>query len=451
MTNRLWVIFAILVAVSIPAMAAGDVWVFTIDGEIGSGTVSYLRQGMAEAGAARAQPAVIVLAPPGGWLDAAVEARRILLESEIPTVAYIDREAFSAGAMLAIACERIIFAPGGVMGAATPVYIRGEEMREAPEKVISATRKLFRSAAETFGRPPEVAEAMVDRDVEIPGLVEAGKLLTLTAAEAAEWGYSDGEANRLEDWLESAGHGEATLVEFETRWVDELIETLTSPIAVGILITLGILGLIAEMMIPGFGIPGIIGIVCLGAFFWSHFLVGLAGWESIAFLMGGLVAVILEIFVFTAVDFGAVGLLGLVSIGFGFYTAMIGPLATGDQIGQAIGIIVGGIVVSLIVLVVLLTKLPTTRLRFGGVILSTAITGRSFGPKKPSDKEASTWLDRRGTAATDLRPVGTGVFDGERTDVICEEGHLPKGTQIVVIKDEGYRRVVRRDDAAKEG
>ena len=451
MTNRLWVIFAILMAVSIPVLASGDVWVFTIDGEIGSGTVSYLRQGMAEAVGAGAELAVVVLATPGGWLDAAVEARRILLESEIPTVAYIDREAFSAGAMLAIACERIVFAPGGVMGAATPVYFRGEEMREAPEKVISATRKLFRSAAETFGRPPEVAEAMVDRDVEIPGLVESGKLLTLTAAEAAEWGYSDGEANRLQDWLDSEGYANASLVEFETRWIDEFIETITSPIAVGILITLGILGLIAEMMIPGFGIPGVIGIVCLGAFFWSHFLVGLAGWESIAFLLGGLVAVILEIFVFTAVDFGLTGLLGLVSIGFGFYTAMTGPLATGDQIGQAIGIIVGGLVVSLVVLVVLLTKLPTTRLRFGGVILSTAITGRSFGPKKESGKEAATWVGRRGTAVTDLRPVGSGVFDDERTDVICEEGHLPKGTPIVVIKDEGYRRVVRKDDASKEG
>ncbi len=430
-------------AASLAVRAEGAAWILSIDGEINSGTVTYLRRGLQEAAEAGAGIVVLVLATPGGYLDAAVESRGILLDAIVPTAAYISREAFSAGAAIAIACETILFAPGGVMGAATPVTFIGESMREAPEKVISATRSLFRATAEIRGRPPEVAEAMVDRDVSIPGLIDAGKLLTLSARDAAVWGYSDGEVESIETWLAERGYD--TTVEFQVRWVDDLVEVLTSPIAVGLLITAGLLGLIVEMLVPGFGIPGLIGIVCLGAFFWTHFLVGLAGWESVAFLFGGIVAVGLEIFAFTAVDFGLTGLLGLVLIGLGFYTAMVGPFAGRGQAIQAIAIVTAGLIVSVVVAIVLLARLPKTRLRLGGIILSTAVTGRSH-EKEEADVAASDWVGRRGVAATDLRPVGGGLFDEERIDVVCEEGFLAKGTPIVVIRDEVYRKVVRRTE-----
>jgi membrane-bound serine protease (ClpP class) len=312
--------------------------------------------------------------------------------------------------------------------------------------VISATRSLFRAAAELRGRPPEVAEAMVDRDVSIPGLVERGKLLTLTAEEAATWGYSDGVTDSIASWLEEQGYAEQ--VTFEIRWVDGLVEALTSPLAVGLLITAGLLGLIVEMLVPGFGVPGLIGIACLGLFFWAHVLVGLAGWESIAFLLGGVIAVVLEIFAFTAVDFGVTGLIGLVLIGLGFYTAMVGPFTAQEQAVQAIGIVAAGLIVSIVAAIVLLTRLPRTRLRLGGIILSSTVTGRSHD-KQESGALSSDWIGRRGVAATDLRPVGSGTFGEERIDIVCEEGFLPKGTPIVVVRDERYRTVVRRIE--KEG
>ena len=219
-----------------------------------------------------------------------------------------------------------------------------------------------------------------------------------------------------------------------------------SPIGVGILITVGILGLVAEMLIPGFGIPGVIGIVCLGAFFWAHFLVGLASWESIAFLLAGLVAILLEIFAFTAVDFGITGLVGLVLIGLGFYNAMVGPFTSRDAAMQAIGIVSIGVFVSVILVLILLTKLPKTRLRLGGMILSSAISSRTFG--SPEEREQAAWVGRRGVAATDLRPVGVGLFGEERVDVVCEEGHVPRGTPIEIVKDDGYRKIVRSTESA---
>jgi len=448
MDRRAFLVVLLGVALcSFLALAEGAAWILTIDGEINSGTVSYLRRGIAEATESGAGVVVLVLSAPGGYLDAAVESRGILLDAAIPTVAYVAREAFSAGAALAIACETILFSPGGVMGAATPVTVVGQDLREAPEKVISATRSLFRAAAELRGRPPEVAEAMVDRDVSIPGLIEAGKLLTLTSMQAAEWGYSDGEVESIDAWLAEHGYGESVV--FQVRWIDELVEALTSPLAVGLLITAGLLGLIVEMLVPGFGIPGLIGIACLGVFFWTHFLVGLAGWESIAFLLGGIVAIVLEIFAFTAVDFGVSGLLGLILIGLGFYTAMVGPFTAREQAVQAIAVVSGGLVVSVVAAIVLLARLPRTRLRLGGIILSTAITGRSHEKGEPTQPALSDWVGRRGVAATDLRPVGTGVFEQERIDVVCEEGFLPKGTPIVVIRDDVYRKVVQRIE--KEG
>jgi membrane-bound serine protease (ClpP class) len=421
----------------------GSVWVLTIDGEIGRGTVSYLRQGFSEAEEAGAGTVVIVFSTPGGYLDSAVASRDAILDTKIPTIAYVDREAYSAGALLAIACEEIYFAPGGVMGAATPVYFDSGTMKEAPEKVVSATRKLFAAVAEARGRPSDVAEAMVDRDVEIEGLIEKGKLLTLTSQEASQWGYSEGEVGSLEELLEANGLTGATVVHFSRRWIDSVVEVLTQSWIAALLITIGMLGLITEMLIPGFGIPGIIGLTCLGAFFWSHFLVGLAGWESILFLLGGLVAILLEIFVFTAVDFGAAGLGGLVLIGLGFYTSMVGPFTQPAETMQAIGAVSAGLVLALVGTVLLVTKLPKTRLRFGGMILSQAITGRAFDKTKKKGA-VSPWLGRQGMTATDLHPVGSGEFDGERVDVVCEEGFLPKGTPIVVTRDDGYRKVVKK-------
>ena len=147
----LWV--ALFVACAAPC-AASSVWVLSIHGEIDNGTATYIRDGIAGAVEAGALLLVLDIDTPGGLLDPATRCRALLLDAGIPTVAYVHPEAFSAGAMIAIACETILFAPGGVLGAATPVYIDSDEMREAPEKTISAVRTLFRAAAEVYDRPP---------------------------------------------------------------------------------------------------------------------------------------------------------------------------------------------------------------------------------------------------------------------------------------------------------
>ncbi|MGY4707060.1 NfeD family protein [Candidatus Bipolaricaulota sp. J31] len=421
------------------SFAAGTVVHVRVEGEINRGTVLVLGGAIARAEELGADLLVISLSTPGGYLDAALRCRDILLGAPVKTVAYVDREALSAGALIALSCERVYFAPGGAMGAATPVYFERGRMEEAPEKVISAVREIFRATAEARGRDPDVAAAMVDPDLEIPGLVERGKLLTLTPETAAGRGYSDGLAESLAEVLAAEGVPDAAVEEFAVGFAARAVAVLTSPFVSGLLIALGIMGLLVELSVPGFGIPGIVGIGALSLFFWSHFAVGLAGWESLGFFIAGLILVLLEIFVFTAVDFGAVGIVGLGLIGFGFYTAMVGPLTEPQQITRAVTAVSAGLAVALVGLVLIITLLPRTRLRFGGVLLRSAIDSRALRTEPRSE-----WVGRTGVALTDLRPVGKGEFSGRIVDVVSEEGYLPKGTEIVITRAEGIRFVVRK-------
>jgi membrane-bound serine protease (ClpP class) len=439
------VLLAAVVTASVcAACIAEQALVLTVQGEIGRGTVSYVRSGLDAAEDAAVDLVIVRLTTPGGLLDSAYAIRDLILASSIPSIAYVDREAFSAGALIALACETIVFAPGAVMGAASAVQFDLQEgYVDAPEKVQSAVRTLFRATAEARGRDPDVAEAMVDPSIEIAGLVESGKLLTLTAQEALAWGFADAETDSLDLLLAERGASLSEAVRFERRTIDRVVETMTSPALAALLLIVGLLGLIVEMMIPGFGVAGVIGALCLGAFFWSHVLVGLAGWESIAFLLGGLLAVVFEIFVFTAADFGLAGIAGLILIGLGFYSSMVGPFTDRASALRAIGIVSAGVVFALVVAVILISRIPRSRLRLGGVILSAAVTGKA-SVKSRGQAPTSEWIDRTGVAATDLHPVGAGQFGSERVDVVCEEGFLAKGTPIVVVKDEGYRKVVRQ-------
>lgn len=435
-------VFLVFLGSLVLAGVAQEVWLLGVEGEIGRGMVSYLQKGMSEAEMAEATAVILEFSTPGGYLDAAQACRDLILQAKVRTIAYVNREAYSAGALLAIACEKIFFAPGGVLGAATPVYFDpAGRMAEAPEKIVSAVRALFRATAETRGRNPQVAEAMVDADVEVPNLVERGKLLTLTAKTAAEWDYSEGEAETLAEVLELAGLAQAAARAFSYRWIDGFVDVLTIPWVAALLIAGGALGLLVEMFTPGFGIPGTLGLASLALFFWAHYLAGLAGWESLVFFLAGIIAILLEVFVFTATDFGIAGVIGLVLIGLGFYTAMTGPFTQPDQASRALGAVALALVASLVGFAAFLTWVPKSKLRFGGVILKSAIEERAAGKLVPSP---SPYLGKKGETLTDLHPVGRAEFEGESLDVVAEEGFIPKGTAVEIVRDEGYRKVVRR-------
>ena len=132
--------------------SGGTVYVATIDGTIDLGMTPYVKRVLSTAAEQGADAVLLDINTPGGRLDAALSIKDALLDAEVPVIAYVNREAFSAGALIAISADKIYMDEGGVIGAATPVDQEGET---ATEKVVSAVRSDFRAVAEVRGRDPQ--------------------------------------------------------------------------------------------------------------------------------------------------------------------------------------------------------------------------------------------------------------------------------------------------------
>ncbi len=421
----------------------GPVYVVQVRSEIDLGLPAYLRRILAEAEREGARAVIVEIDTPGGRLDAALQMRESILDTPVRTIAFVNRDAFSAGALIAIASREIYMAPGAAIGAATPVKAAGET---ASEKVVSAVRSTFRATAETRGRDPRIAEAMVDPSVEIEGLVDRGRLLTLTTDEARDRGYADGVAADLDALLASAGLGSAVVRETGPSPAENVVRFLTNPVVASLLISLGLLLLLGDVFTEGFGAVGAVGIGLLATFFWGHYLAGLASWEGVALVVLGLVLIGAELLVIPG--FGIAGLAGIVSLLAGLFISLIGgSLVTNEDLTRA-GYTVGA-ALTLVVLgmAVLMRFLPRLG-RFKGLVLqshSGAPDVAADGWRRRNSRPAPASLaGARGVALSDLRPGGFAEIEGERVDVVTRGDYVGAGEPIEVVADEGYRRVVRR-------
>ncbi|MCA9738356.1 MAG: hypothetical protein KC645_12095, partial [Gemmatimonadetes bacterium] len=357
-------------------------------------------------------------------------------DTEVPVYAFVNRRAFSAGALIALATDRVYMLPGSVIGAATPVGGTGEK---APEKIVSAMRSEMRALAEEHGLDPRVAEAMVDEEIEIEGVIERGKLLTLTTAEAEALGY----AEQVESWdaLVVAVGGSATtpVQDVQTNWAEKLVRVLTHPAVAPFLLSIGFLGLLVEIKTPGLGLGGAAGFLALSLFFGSHLILGLAGWEDM--LVFGLGVVLLAVEAFVLPGFGIFGVLGLGGVAAGLYMSMLGSFPTTADLAQATGVLGASVIMMVVTGWALLRRIPTSgRLARRGILLETE-TDRSLGYISAAVR--ADLIGREGVADTDLRPTGAGLFGDERIDVVSETGWIPRGGRIRVVQSQGYRHVVR--------
>jgi membrane-bound serine protease (ClpP class) len=322
----------------------------------------------------------------------------------------------------------------------------GAPAQPVEEKTVSYVRKEFRATAETRKRPPLVAEAMVDADVEIKGLIEKGKLLTLTTEEALKHKVADFRAETIDSVLEQLGLTGAQVKRASPNWAEDFVRFLTNPVVSSLLMTVGMLGIFLEIRTPGFGLPGALGIASLALFFWGHWLVQLAGWEEILLVGSGLVLLVLEIFVIPG--FGLAGVLGIGALLGGLSLSLIGGGATWEFIVIAVGRVLISVLLALVASLLMLRYLP--RLPFGRqLILETGLAaGEGYASAPEQDRG---WLGKSGTAHTTLRPAGIGDFDGERVDVVSDGEFIDSGAPIAVIRVDGNRIVVRRHRASTEG
>jgi membrane-bound serine protease (ClpP class) len=418
-----------------------------IEGIIDLGLAPFVKRVLSEATDAGAAAVILEINSFGGRVDAAVLIRDALLNARVRTVAFVNKRAISAGALISLAAEKIVMTDGGTIGAATPVQMGqpGAPAQPVEEKTVSYVRKEFRATAEARKRPPLIAEAMVDPDVEIPGLIQKGKLLTLTTEEALKHKVADFRAETIESLLDQSGLAGAEVRRASPNWAENLVRFLTHPVVSSLLITIGMLGIILEMRTPGFGLPGGLGITSLALFFWGHWLVQLAGWEELLLVGSGLVLLVLEVFVIPG--FGLAGVLGIAAVLAGLSLSFVGAGATWEFILKAAGRVVFSLLLALAASLALLRFLP--RLPFGRrLILETGLpAGQGYASAPERDR---TWLGKSGTALSPLRPAGIAEIEGERVDVVSEGEFIDSGAPIVVTRVDGNRIVVRRHNAPIE-
>jgi len=426
-------------AVELRTPGPGAVYRIPIDGVIELGLAPFVERVLREAAAADAAVVILEIETPGGRVDAAERIADAVSDSEVPVYAYINRRALSAGALISLATEGIFMRPGSVIGAATPVDGTGEK---APEKIVSAMRSSMRALAETRGLDPLVAEAMVDEEIEVPGLVPAGRLLTLTTEDAVRIGYAQ-EVAGWSELMEALGTSDRAVEEVAINWAERLVRFLSHPIVAPFLLSLGFLGLIVEIKSPGVGLAGAAGVLSLALFFGSHLIIGLAGMEGVLIFALGMALILIEVLVLPGMGvFGIVGGIGVLA---GLYMSLLGGLPTTPDFARAGGVLSSAIAIVLASSWVLMRRLPANRrLTKLGIFLGQS-TDRETGYTSSTRRE--DLLGSEGRALTDLRPAGTGLFGDERIDVVSEQDWIEQGSPIRIVASEGYRHVVRLVDS----
>lgn len=439
---------------------AQTVCILPIRDDIMPPLVYLVRRGVKAAMEARADLLVLDMETNGGRVDTTEEIIRILNQFKGQTVTYVNSKAFSAGAFIAVATQRIYMAPQSVIGAAAPlVMIPGTGPTEMPDtmeaKMTSGIRALVRANAEKNGYNVEVVEAMIDKnkELEIDGEVlnEKGQILTLTNVQAEkEYGepprplLSSGTVEDLDALLERLGYDQARRLVIEPTGVERLGSWINalSPL----LLIIGIIGIYIEFKTPGFGLPGIVGIIAFLLYFLGGYVAGLSGMEWVALFVLGLILFALELFVFPGVTiFGLAGaVLMLVSV----IMAMVDvyPSAPGlptslqfqipyEQILTNLVIALAG---SAIAIWLLSFFLPKTALYSS--LISQSVSGESSVLFQETEQQRR--LGEIGVAISDLRPGGKAQFGDTLLDVITRGDMIPKGQRVRVIGYSGSESVV---------
>jgi membrane-bound serine protease (ClpP class) len=438
MTMYQYSVLASIILLGLTGLSQGaTIVLMDVMGTIDLGLAPYTRRVLQEAENLQAAAVILHINTPGGRVDAAIQMRDALLDAQVDTIAFIDKEAYSAGALIALASQKIYMTGGAVIGAATPVNQQGQKVGE---KYVSAIRKLFRATAEQNGRPPEIAEAMVDEDVAIPNLIEKGKLLTLTTQEALQWKVADGQIDTLEALLTHLNFSQASLIRIRPNWAESLIRVLTQPSISALLLLIGLLGLWGEFLSPGLGIGGVIGATSLALLLGSHYLVGLVGWEEVLLIGAGILLLALEILIIPG--FGVAGVLGILVLGAGLFLSFLGSYPPPSEIWRVSMTMLMVFALVAVGAVVMFMLLPTTPI-WSRLSLKTTLKKPPSSASSQGTLPASPWLGVSGITVTPLSPSGTGLFQGKRLDITSEGEYIPADTPVTIIHVVGNRPVVR--------
>lgn len=420
-----------VLAMGIPFMetVAQDKIVYKVPvaNEVEKGLYAFLNRSFTEAEDAGAEAVILDIHTPGGFVDAAGNIAKLLDETPLEVIAYINDDALSAGAFLALHADKIYMSPRGRIGAAQVIDSSGNA---AGDKADSAWLADMKNAAESSGREVKYALAMADPDIDLPDYdAGVGKLLTLTASEALEVKYSEGTKATFEDVLKETGFENAQVVTTTETFTEKMARFITNPVVVPILLSIAGLGLVVELYSPGFGVPGTMGITSLLLFFYGHHVAGFAGFESIILFIIGAALIVTEFFIAG----GVAGILGALAI--------VGSIimAGGNPVYMAISVIIALAIAA--VGAVIIIKFFGRKLHLLNKFVLMDATDSESG--YVSNVNRVELLEKIGKTVTPLRPAGTVELDGERIDVVSQGSYIEKGKKVIIVKVEGSRVVVR--------
>lgn len=431
------------------ANAQDTIYQIDIDKEIGSTTWRYLRTGLHQARENGAKAVVLRLNTYGGTVVHADSMRTAILNCPLPVYAFVDNNAASAGALIAIACDSIYMRSSASMGAATVVNETGAAM---PDKYQSYMRATMRATAEAHGkdstgnwrRNPLIAEAMVDERIVVPHLCDSGKVLTLTASEAIAQRYCEGTVESVDELIAQQLHRDRyTLEQFEPSLFDEIAGFLTNPALQAILVTLIFGGIFMELKTPGVGLPAAVACTAAVLYFAPLYLDGLAAnWEILIFVVG-VILLIFEIFVIPG--FGIAGISGFTLIFAALVLALVGNVnfdfefVPGREIGRGLITVSAGFIIYFVLLLLFFKKL-TSKGPIGRLALNSAQDKDEGYIGVPP--ELQQYIGQTGEAATILRPSGKVVIDGTQFDAVALHGYIEQGATVRVVKYENAQLYV---------
>jgi membrane-bound serine protease (ClpP class) len=408
-----------------------------VDGMIDNGVAFYIERGIKTAVENNSEMIIFEINTFGGRVDSATKIKDDILNSTIPTVAYINKRAISAGALIALSCKKIVMAEGSSMGAATVVDEAGEKQSE---KSQSYFRSEIGSTAEINGRNKEIAKAMVDEDIVIEGINEKGKLITLTAVEALQYNMCDTIVHTDDQLYSYLGITPADVKEVTITMAERIVRFLTNPIISSLLMTLAFLGLIFEIKTAGWGVGGTVGLIALVLFFGSHYVINMADHVEIIVFLTGLVLLGIELVIIPG--FGFTGVLGIIAILASFFMTLIGDSPTGSDFMNAGATLSSSFMLSLIGIYFMVKYLPETK--FLDFIIVRNKSEKAAGVD--NTRFYKDLLGKTGKVTADLKLTGKIEIEGEIYQAISKSEFLLAGEKVKVDKVEGNKIIVVKEE-----
>ncbi|WP_077367971.1 NfeD family protein [Anaerosalibacter sp. Marseille-P3206] len=400
----------------------GNVYVIPIKGEINKATYHFLKNTVDDVLNNNPSAIIFEIDTYGGLIDQAENIKNLIVNIKIPTIAYVNTKAESAGVLITLSCEKVVMSNSSTIGSAETI--------PNTEKILSMWRSLLRDVAELRGRDSEIVQAMADSDIEVEGINEKGKLINLNSREALEYGIADYIANDYQEILKDFNIDYAKIEEVGEGPEIKIAKFISNPYISTLLLTLGFVGMIIEIFTPGFGLGGTLSIVAFGLFFGGNILSGNSQWTSLILFITGLILLVIEGMV---PGFGLPGISGIILVALGVVLAM-------KSLQSAL--------MSLSVAIIITTVITIFLIKYGHksphlekIVLSSQLkTEKGY----TSAKSKADYLGKEGITVSELRPSGIIELNGERIDAISKGEYIEKGSKIEVVKVEGSKIFVRR-------